>query len=347
MLKAKLKISLESKDATGVPVAPVLMLGAVSVFFTELLSGNIPFPLIAHPLVLVLLVIAYSLPILVIRDVAARWNLGVVSISVLGLAYGIYNEGITAKTLLAANGPTPLPSFTDYAVFGGINCSWAICILIWHASNSVLYPIALVSALWPGKIQQVWFGRKTTAAFLFLSISAGVLAYFKNPPQHPSPVYLAVFSAVIAILVIIARWLRGIALLRYQPSANHIRPFMIGSATIVFYAVIQPMAAARVSFFLYIATAFLVLGVFIDLLRRNDWYLLPSLSRFAVGSYAAGVLIRICGPSKSPFPLEPVLVGAVFAAVLTALVLKIRRVERGRFSEPEPSSSHSAMPDQR
>lgn len=113
---------------------------------------------------------------LVIRDTVVEWRLGIASIVMLGLAYGIYNEGIVAKTLLHAE--VPVPSFNHYAFFGGVNFSWLVSILIWHACHSVLYPILLTFVLWPGTAEQLWLGRKTKICFLAISGLVGTLIFF-------------------------------------------------------------------------------------------------------------------------------------------------------------------------
>ncbi len=76
--------------------APILTLILITPFLTELLCSNIPASVFFHPYVFFMTVLVYGLPVLAIRELSIRWNLGILGILIFGVAYGIYNEGICA-----------------------------------------------------------------------------------------------------------------------------------------------------------------------------------------------------------------------------------------------------------
>src|SRR5689334_20634057 len=92
---------------------PALTLMAIAPVLTELLSGNIPPQQFFFPPLYLAFVLLYGLPTLVAREIAVRRTLGWGGIFILGLAYGILNEGIASKTLLMAQN-VPMPSFDSY-----------------------------------------------------------------------------------------------------------------------------------------------------------------------------------------------------------------------------------------
>src|SRR5580700_5221408 len=111
---------------------------------TELLTSNTPFFRFILPVNLLWEILTYGVPLLVIRELAIRWRLGLWGVFILGIAYGIFNEGIIAQTLVHATS-LPLAGFVGYMRIGGINVGWALYIVFWHALHSVLYPLLLVS----------------------------------------------------------------------------------------------------------------------------------------------------------------------------------------------------------
>jgi hypothetical protein len=67
---------------------------------TEIVSGNTPVHRFLDPRVPIFFVVAYSLPLVVIREAAFRKQISMAGVFVLGLAYGIWNEGLLAQTLI-------------------------------------------------------------------------------------------------------------------------------------------------------------------------------------------------------------------------------------------------------
>ena len=71
---------------------PTVALLLAAPFLTELLSGNLPASVFFRPQVYPFLAtVGYGFPILLLREFAVRRQLGLASLFLLGLVYGIFN----------------------------------------------------------------------------------------------------------------------------------------------------------------------------------------------------------------------------------------------------------------
>ena len=165
---------------------PIVALLAATPFLTELLSGNLPASVFFRPQVFLLLAtVGYGFPILLLREFAVRRQLGLVGLFLLGLVYGIYNEGILAKTFyLAAN--VPVKTFDGYGYAFGIAIPWAITISIWHALHSFVYPVAAVSYFFPEHRQSPWLDRKVLVLLALPVAVVGTLTFFNQSKDRPA-----------------------------------------------------------------------------------------------------------------------------------------------------------------
>jgi hypothetical protein len=108
---------------------------------TEIVSGNTPAHGLLDPRIGLFLFMAYSLPLLVIRELTLRWRLTTLGVFPLGLAYGIWNEGLLAQTLIRFE-QLPIDKFDRYIYAAGFNFSWAAMIVPWHALLAVVFPLS-------------------------------------------------------------------------------------------------------------------------------------------------------------------------------------------------------------
>lgn len=179
-------------------------------FLTELLSGNIPYPRFFDPVVFGYLVVMYGFPVLLIRELYSAKNLSLGGLIVLGLAYGVLNEGVAARTLLLFDEHMFMTSLRGYETFG-INLPWATMILPWHALFSIVYPIMLVHAAYPATARERWLSKRVCIALAAAVVILGSLSHF-GTELYPatSPVYLPVFWVLIIGLTIIALRMKAI-----------------------------------------------------------------------------------------------------------------------------------------
>ena len=143
--------------------SPIVLMLVLPAVLAELILEATPAPEFFAPATLLLFTfIGYGMPVLVIREFAVRCKMSTAGIFVLGLAYGIYNEGFLAKTLLMEH-DVPNPAFDQYSMLGGINIAWMSVICIYHAMCSVLFPILIVHACYPEEAEPRGWGEKSHA----------------------------------------------------------------------------------------------------------------------------------------------------------------------------------------
>jgi hypothetical protein len=150
-----------AKDKKSVSVT-VLLFGFVPLLNAEILTGSTSVDsLIANPLLILitlpLVLVTYAIPLAIICDVAIRFKFGLRTIFLSGLIYGIINEAVFAKTLVASYWPGA--QFTEFR-FLGLNILWVPEILIFHAVISTTVTILVIRNLWPQRIAKSFLERK-------------------------------------------------------------------------------------------------------------------------------------------------------------------------------------------
>jgi len=158
---------------------PILALLLLTTILTELLTTNFTlFTLIAQPwILLLLLTMGYGFPILVIREIIIRKNLGLLGIFFLGIIYGLYNEGLVARTIFN-HFHAPIDTFAVYGLVENIRIPWTLTITFWHALHALIYPLAFVHYLYPTHSQESWIGKKTAWFLAILVLAFGSVVFF-------------------------------------------------------------------------------------------------------------------------------------------------------------------------
>lgn len=283
-------------------------------FLTELLSGNMAAHIFFNPVNLLVMFLGYGVPILLIREMAIRWDLDWKGIFITGLAYGFFNEGIGAKTLLTQI-VVPVKTFNEYGYFAGINLAWAAVIVVWHAFHSVLYPIFLTHYLYPKEKTETWLKNKTLVFLAGIVLLTGILLYFLIHPVKTSPIYFFVFAATMATLIFIAKKFKRNS--NATPFESNVRfpAFFKGLAFTGFYFVSFLISAAKASPALFI--------LFLMLWAIAGFYLLRKMTPtelvlFALGDYATSVLFSITSQTIERLIVVPIMAVAfiIFAMII-------------------------------
>jgi len=186
---------------------PVLTLLFITPLLTELLSNNLTFSKLFLPpvMMLFLMTIGYGFPVLLIREIAARRSFGLSQLVLMGLAYGIWNEGILARTLLRAYN-LPIDWFDFYGITSRVAIPWAFLICSWHALHAVVYPILIVHFLFPAHRGEPWLGKSSSIVIALITLAVGGAVYFTPLPEAPAgplPQFL-IFGGIGLALFLIA-----------------------------------------------------------------------------------------------------------------------------------------------
>lgn len=263
-----------------------ITLSLFSIVFTEVLTGATPFMKFLNPATFLFLFALYALPVALIREARVRWHLGVWGVFFLGLAYGILNEGMAAKTLLRTT-HVPIPSFDYYVMFLGVNIGFAILILVWHALHSVLMPILFTHVMFPTERDRPWLNKKVAALFAILAIAAAFIAFHT---QNAGPISLPHFFAFLAIIIgmiFVAKRIPKIPGIVFSDTKQStFKPLLLGFfAQITLVFILSALAGLHIPIAGYMVFVLVSIAGFAYILKRTGWFRLPALLFFGMGSY--------------------------------------------------------------
>jgi hypothetical protein len=131
--------------------------------FAEMLSGSTPPLAFLFPWVLGIFMMIYGVSALLIRELSVRWRTGPAGVILLGLAFGILNEGMAAHSLFNPNWPD-LGALGGYGRWVGVNGLWTEWIVPFHAVWSMAFPIFLARQFWP----EIADGPLVSTSYLYL-----------------------------------------------------------------------------------------------------------------------------------------------------------------------------------
>jgi hypothetical protein len=299
---------------------------------TEIVSGNRQPHALLNPKVSGFLLLAYSFPLLFVRELTWRWQLPVPGIFLLGLAYGIINEGLLAQTLIRSE-HVPISNFDHYLYAAGINFSWMCLIVPWHALLAIVFPLTLIACWFPACAREAWLGNR---AFSLLTAVLVAALVFVASVRSPRP-QMHVFLGAIAILVFVASLFRNRMARQVRQNDHRMSAFRFG---IVFYFVFFLgtilLAAARVPSVVFLISVMALLLGFAWLIWRQEFQLQPAAAHLALGSYFAASGFSFLGAV-----LHRSLEGAVTASLLAVgFVIVARR----SFCFSELNTAGAAVP---
>jgi hypothetical protein len=154
-------------------IAPALVLVFLTPFVAEVLLGNTPLRLI---LIYLIVLPMYGFGALFIRELSGRLGRGWPTILILGVAYGVAEEGLADMSLFNPNylGQHLL----SYGNVFGVGWPWWFFVLTLHAVWSIGVSIALAEALFPRNGEYPWLSRKGLVISGVLFVLGLVLVHF-------------------------------------------------------------------------------------------------------------------------------------------------------------------------
>jgi hypothetical protein len=286
----------------------LLLLGALTTIVPELFTSSTPIVRLVSPGTLFFLVIGYALPIIAIRELAVRRGIGTAGVFCFGLAYGILNEGLFARTLVAVS-KVPIPQYTHYGQFYGFNLPWCAHILLWHSLSSVLIPIAIAHLVYPSIASKPWLSPVAAGICGVFAFSFGVLAFtHAGAAGGPgSPLQLWVMILFSALLYGAGMLCKGDLFGFEGGSAG--RPLAVGIAGIVPTVIVIGMASAKAALPIYFAVVLLMVIGTAAILKKMSWHTLPGFVAVGIGWYIQTAFVGVV-----------VIAGNAPLAVITAAV---------------------------
>jgi hypothetical protein len=184
---------------------PALILVGLSILIPELLTGSTPVASLLNPLGDLFLLGLYGGGVLVIREVALRWNRGWAPVLLLGAAYGVVEEGLGTRTFFDWV-EIGRPNFGPYSHWAGVNWVWAGELTVFHSVFSIALPIALVGLLYPASRTQPFLSTRAIGWTFGAYLLTATLMFFLY--DRPFVLALAlVAGCLVAIgLLVLAAW---------------------------------------------------------------------------------------------------------------------------------------------
>jgi hypothetical protein len=173
-------------------------------YLGELISGSSPPIEFFQPITFLLLTILYGIGALIVRESARRWSKGWVSILFLGMAYGIFEEGIMVRSFFDQSWQD-LGQLAVYGRWIGINWIWSIALTIFHAVVSVSIPIAITEMMFPSVRESLWLSNKQMIIAIVIFLGNAFIGPFLGMRITAAGMIASILS--ITVLVFLAyRW---------------------------------------------------------------------------------------------------------------------------------------------
>ena len=189
---------------------PLLCLLILTPGIPEYLSGssNMAF-LVLNPPVFFLFLAAnlalYGPGVILIREAKIRWNKGWASVFLLGVAYGIVEEGLALRTLFNPTSSV-VGSLGVYGHWLGVNWVWTAGLVIFHSVFSIGLPIFIFGLALPDlKSKSLVSTRGIQISIMTLAIDSFLLSLLVNYWPAEIGGLLILSSIVVALLVIAAK----------------------------------------------------------------------------------------------------------------------------------------------
>jgi hypothetical protein len=308
-------------------VLPALVLFLVAPLVAEFLLGNLP---ITWLYTLVLLAPMYGGGALLIREVVRRSGRGLGTALVLGVAYGVIEEGLVTQSLFNPDYAGVHLLDQGFVPALGIAVPWTLFVLTLHAVWSTTVPIVLVEACFPARRTTPWLrtpGLVVTAVLFVLGLVGNAATTLAMDPFVAPVPQLAAAAVVVVVLVVLAFRLpaaRGAVDDRPVPAAS-----LLGVVALAAGAVFE-VGDSELPTWVGVAVLVAVEAALVVLVAR--WSRSARWTPLHAVALAGGALVTYAWHAFPETPVVPVsptadLVGnAVFAAA--ALVLLTAAVRR-------------------
>jgi len=146
---------------------PVIALLILAPLLGEMISGSSPPGEYFQPATFLILTMLYGTGAVVIREIARRWGKGWISILLMGMAYGVFEEGLIARSFFDP-GWHDLGQLAFYGRWIGVNWIWSVSLTIFHSVVSISIPITITELLFPSKKNILWLSKKDLIIAIFI-----------------------------------------------------------------------------------------------------------------------------------------------------------------------------------
>jgi hypothetical protein len=238
-------------------ITPALVMVFLAPFVAEVLLGNTPLRLI---LIYLIVLPMYGFGALFIRELSRRLGRGWPTILILGVAYGVAEEGLADMSLFNPNylGQHLL----SYGNVFGVGWPWWFFVLTLHAVWSIGVSIALAEALFPRNGEYPWLTRKGLVISGVLFVLGLLLVHFAGGQGYQLSAGQLALSLVLIAVIAAAAFLVPRRRASQTADPRHApNPWLAGGVAFVLTSAF--MAVTRLSYSLKLPAAVLILAYFV------------------------------------------------------------------------------------
>ena len=197
---AKANSDLKHYRNSSSPVVTVLLISLISFFGAEILTGSTSVEgVVAYPVSFIMSLTFYGFQVSIIADISSRYSLKTGTIFIIGLIYGIFEEGFAIFTMESTK------THTLWLSFGGMNITWTIYVMVLHAVVTVSITLLIMRVIWPNRISKPFLNRWSYA--VMLPVTAVIYAFLMKGaissgriPQAAPVIYLIILAVILFLL---------------------------------------------------------------------------------------------------------------------------------------------------
>ncbi len=197
---AKANSELKHYRNSSSPIVTVLLISLLSFFGAEILTGSTSVEgVVAYPVSFIMSLTFYGFQVSIIADISSRYSLKTGTIFILGLVYGIFEEGFAIFTMESTK------THTLWLSFGGMNITWTIYVMVLHAVVTVSITLLIMRVIWPNRISKSFLNRWSYAAMvpvtavIYVFLMKGAISSGRIP-QVTSVIYLIILAVILFLL---------------------------------------------------------------------------------------------------------------------------------------------------
>lgn len=184
-------------------IPPALALWLIAPVFGELFSGSTPLNEYLSPFTFLILGMLYGSGAILIRELIIRWRKGMPSLLLLGMAYGVYEEGLVVRSFFDPNW-MDLDKLGTYGRFGGVNWVWLEHLTIFHAFISIAASICFVEIFYSDRRNERWVGPHGMVWHTIAFAAMLPIGSLLNPYDAPDVLMGVCWLAI--VLLAVAAW---------------------------------------------------------------------------------------------------------------------------------------------
>ncbi len=177
-----------------------IVLSILSPVFGELISGSSPPLEFFNPLNFVFLWGLYGGGVLLMHELWVRWGRGYMRLMLLGMAYGMIEEGLAIKSFFDPNW-MDLGILGTYGRVAETNLVWAIWLSIFHAVYSITVPILLIGIIYPEFGEKRLLTDRALEKVLAVFLATCTFIFLLLNPYTPPPVQYLLTMFIIALFL--------------------------------------------------------------------------------------------------------------------------------------------------